>query len=81
MHAPLRKPVVIVTLVAVISAAVLIVVNHTDLLAKRQPTAPPGTTFNTVQDAGAEVAPTQPESPIKPPQPGPEPAVPAQPTR
>jgi hypothetical protein len=81
MQTILRKPITIVTLVAVLSVAVLIVVNHTDLFSGRQPTAPPGTTFNTVQDAGGEVTPTRPESRIKPPQPGPEPAAPAQPTR
>lgn len=81
MHTLLQKPVTIVALVAAISVAVLIVVNHSGLLASWQPAAPPGTTFNSVQSAGAELTPSQPESRIKPPQPGPELAAPAHPTR
>ena len=57
-----RKPVVIAAAVAVISAAVIIIINHTDLfIDRRPPLTPPGTTFHTVKEAGAEMTPTQPE--------------------
>jgi hypothetical protein len=39
--------------------------NHTNLIIdKRAPKIPPETTFNAVKDAGAEMTPSQPESPI-----------------
>jgi hypothetical protein len=73
----LRKPAVIVAIVAVISIVTMIVVNHTNLVIdRRPPLTPPGTTFNAVKDAGAEMAPSEPESPIKVPAPGPAPATP-----
>jgi hypothetical protein len=77
----LRKPVTIVVVVAIASSAALFVANHTNLLPSRLPTAPPGTTFNTVQDAGAAVTPSHAESPLKPKQAGPPPARPPNPTR
>jgi hypothetical protein len=77
MEIVLRKPVVIAAIVAVISAAVLLLVNHTNLIIdRRPPLTPPGTTFNAVKDAGAEMAPTEPESPIKVSPLGPEPVTP-----
>jgi hypothetical protein len=78
MGIALRKPVVIAAIVAMISAAALIVVNHTNLIIdRRPPLTPPGTTFNAVKDAGAEMAPTEPESPIKVSPLGPEPVTPS----
>jgi hypothetical protein len=54
MESALRKPVVIATIVAALSIAILLVVNHTNLIIdKRPPKTPPGTTFNAVKDAGA----------------------------
>ncbi len=81
MNSLLRKPVTIVAIIAAVSTVTLFVANHTSLLPNRLPTAPPGTTFNTVQDAGAEVVPSHVELPIKPEQAGPAPAAPANPTR
>jgi hypothetical protein len=64
MQGVLRKPAVIAMIVAAISIATLLVVNHTNLIVdKRPPKTPPGTTFNAVNDAGAEMTPSQPESP------------------
>ena len=78
MKGALRKPVVIATIVAALSIAILLVVNHTNLIIdKRPPKTPPGTTFNAVKDAGAEMAPSQPESPIKLPSLVPKPVEPA----
>ena len=77
----LREPVTIAVIVAVVSSGILFVSNHTNLLPSRLPTAPPGTTFNTVQDAGAAVTPSHAESPLKPKQAGPAPASPPNPTR
>ena len=66
MEGVLRKPAVIAAIVATVSIAIMLLVNHTNLIVdRRPPQTPPGTTFNTVHDAGAEVTPTQPESPIK----------------
>jgi hypothetical protein len=66
MEGILRKPAVIAAIVATVSIATMLVVNHTNLIVdRRPPQTPPGTTFNTVNDAGAEITPTQPESPIK----------------
>ena len=51
--------------------------EHTNLIIdRRPPLTPPGTTFNAVKDAGAEMAPTEPESPIKVSPLGPEPVTP-----
>jgi hypothetical protein len=66
MEGVLRKPAVIAAIVAAISIVIMLVVNHTYLIVdRRPPQTPPGTTFNTVKDAGADIAPSQPESPIK----------------
>jgi hypothetical protein len=74
MGSLIRKPVVIAAIVAVVSIATMLVVDHTNLIVdRRPPQTPPGTTFNAVNDAGAAITPTQPESPIKPPLPGPKP--------
>jgi hypothetical protein len=81
MESALRKPVVIATIVAALSIVILIVVNHTNLIDKRPPKTPPGTTFNAVKDAGAEMTPSQPESPIKLPSLVPKPVEPAAPAR
>jgi len=60
-----------------ISAAALIIVNHTNLIIdKRPPLTPPGTTFHAVKDAGAEMTPTRPGSPGKVSPAGPEPLTP-----
>lgn len=78
----LRKPVVIAAIVAAISMAAIFLVDHTNLIVDRQPAkSPPGTTFNTANDAGATVSPTLPESPIKPTPPGPAPVQPAIPAK
>ena len=77
----LREPVTIAVIVAVVSSGILFVSNHTNLLPSRLPTAPPGTTFNTVQDADADVTPSRVESPLKPKPAGPAPATSANPTR
>ena len=78
----LKKPPVIATIVAVICVTTMLMVDHTNLIVDhRPPQTPPGTTFNAANDAGATVAPTEPESPIKPRAPGPAPAQPANPVR
>jgi hypothetical protein len=82
MEVVLRKPVVIAAIVAVLSIAALLVVNHTTLIVDlRPPQTPPGTTFNAANDGGAVMAPTLPESAIKPTPPGPTPVQPANPTK
>jgi hypothetical protein len=61
----LRAP-VIAGIVAVVSIAIM-VVSYTNLIVDwGPPQTPPGTTFNAVNDAGAEITPTEPESRIKP---------------
>jgi hypothetical protein len=78
----LRKPVIIAALVATVSIAALLVVNHTNLVVdRRPPQTPPGTTFNTVNGAGAVAIPSQPEARIKPTPPGPTPVQPANPAK
>ena len=82
MDTALRKPAIIAVIVAVVSIATLLVVNHTNLIVdRRPPQTPPGTTFNTVNDAGGTVTPTLPESSIKPTPPGPAPVQPAIPAK
>jgi hypothetical protein len=82
MEMIVRKPVIIAAIVAAVSIAALLVVNHTNLIVdRRPPQTPPGTTFNTVNDAGGSVAPTMPEPSIKPTPPGPAPVQPASPTK
>ena len=82
MEMVLRKPAIIAAIVAAVSLATLLVVNHTNwVVDRRPPQTPPGTTFNTVNGAGASVAPTTPESSIKPKPAGPEPIQPASPTK
>ena len=82
MEAALRKPAIIALIVAAISIVTLLVVNHTNLVVDhRPPQTPPGTTFNTVNDAGGIVTPTMPESSIKPTPPGPAPVQPAIPAK
>jgi hypothetical protein len=74
MESVLRKPLVIAAIVAIISIATMLVVDHTNLVVDRRPPyTPPGTTFNAVNNAGAEITPSQPESPIKLPSSGPTP--------
>ena len=78
MEIALPKPVIIAVIVAAVSIATMLVVDHTNLIVdRRAPQTPPGTTFNTVNDAGATVTPTMPESSIKPTPPGPAPVQPA----
>jgi hypothetical protein len=82
MQTLLRKPAIIAAIVAVVSMAALLVIDHTSwVVDRRPPQTPPGTTFNTVNSAGATVTPTMPESPIKPKPAGPEPVQPASPTK
>ncbi len=77
-----RKPVIIVAIIATISIATLLLVDHTNLIVdRRPPQSPPGTTFNTVNSTGAVVTPSQPEAPIKPKPPGPTPVQPANPAK
>ena len=77
-----RKPVIIAVIIAAVSIATLLIVNHTNLIVdRRPPQTPPGTTFNTVNDVGATVSPTLPEPSIKPTPPGPAPVQPAIPTK
>jgi hypothetical protein len=74
MERALRKPPVIAAIVATVSIAILLLVDHTNLIIdKRPPQTPPGTTFHAVNDAGAVITPSQSESPIKPASPGPAP--------
>jgi hypothetical protein len=78
----LRKPAVIAAVIAAVSVAILLVVNHTYLIIdRRPPPTPPGTTFNAAKDAGADVTPTPPESPIKLTPAGPTPVQPASPAK
>jgi len=82
MDTALRKPAIIAMIVAVVSIATLLVVNHTSLIVdRRPPPTPPGTTFNTVNGAGGTITPTLPESSIKPTPPGPAPVQPANPAK
>ena len=82
METVLRKPVIIAAVIAVVSLATLIAVNHTNLIVdRRPPQTPPGTTFNTVNGVGGAVTPTMPESSIKPTPPGPAPVQPVNPAR
>ena len=82
MDTVLRKPAVIAVIVAAISLAGMLVVNHTNLVVdRRPPQTPPGTTFNTVNGAGGIVAPTMPDSSINPTPPGPAPVQPASPAK
>jgi hypothetical protein len=82
MESALPKPAVIAAIVAAILIATMILVDHTSLIVdKRPPLTPPGTTFNAVNDAGAEVTPTQPESPIKLPSHVPTPVEPPNPPK
>ncbi|MBR1147668.1 hypothetical protein [Bradyrhizobium sp. AUGA SZCCT0431] len=60
MATVLRKPVIIAAIVAAVSITTIILVDHTNLIVdRRAPQTPPGTTFNTVNDAGATVNPTR----------------------
>jgi hypothetical protein len=78
----LRKPVVIVAIIAVLSICILLLVDHTNLIVDLHPRqTPPGTTFNAAKDADATVAPTIPEPALKPTPPGPTPVQPAVPTK
>ena len=82
METVLRKPAIIAAIVAAVSIATLLLVNHTNLIVdRRPPQTPPGTTFNAANGAGATVAPTLPDSPIKPKPAGPEPIQPAVPAK
>ena len=73
----LQQPVTIAAIVAVLSIITMDVINHTDLVVDHQPPlTPPGRTFHTVKDAGAQMAPTQPPSPLEPPRADPAPFVP-----
>jgi hypothetical protein len=82
MDTALRKPAIIAMIVAVVSIATLLVVNHTNLIVdRRPPPTPPGTTFNAVNGAGGTITPTLPESSIKPTPPGPAPVQPANPAK
>ena len=82
METTLRKPVIIAAVIAAVSIAALLLVNHTTLIVdRRPPPTPPGTTFNAANGAGATVAPTMPDSAIKPKPPGPEPVQPAVPAK
>jgi hypothetical protein len=82
METALRKPVIIAAIIASVSMATLLLVNHTNLIIdRRPPQTPPGTTFNTANGAGATVAPTMPDSEIKPKPAGPEPIQPAIPAK
>jgi hypothetical protein len=82
MATALRKPAIIAIIVAAVSIAGLLVVNHTNLIVDwRPPPTPPGTTFNAANGTGATVTPTQPESPLKPTPPGPTPVQPAAPAK
>jgi hypothetical protein len=73
----LRKPVVIAAIVATIGVATIILVNLTYLIVDpRPPQSPIGTTFNAVNEAGAEISPTPAESKIKLPSMGPTPVTP-----
>ena len=80
MKSILRKPAVIAVIVATISVAAMIVVDHTNLIVDRlPPQTPPGTSFNAVNSAGAEITPSRLESPIKLPSLVPTPAEPPNP--
>jgi hypothetical protein len=66
MESTLRKPAVIAVIVAAILIAAMFVVDHTNLIVdRRPPQTPPGTTFNSVNGAGAAIVPTELESPVK----------------
>ena len=82
MEIVVRKPVIIAVIVAAVSIATLLLVNHTNLIVdRRPPQTPPGTTFNTVNGVGASASPTMPEPSIKPTPPGPAPVQPAAPVK
>jgi hypothetical protein len=72
-----KRPVIIAAIVAALSIITMGIVNHTNLIVEhRPPLTPPGTTFHTVKDAGAQMAPTQPVSPLEPPRSDPAPLSP-----
>jgi hypothetical protein len=53
-----QRPVIIAAIVAALSIFTMGVVNHTDLVVEhRPPLTPPGTIFNTVNNAGGQMAP------------------------
>jgi len=82
MEFAFRKPAIIAAIIAVVSIATLLVVNHTNLIVdRRPPQSPPGTTFKAANEAGAVATPSQPESPIRPIPPGPTPVQPANPAK
>jgi hypothetical protein len=57
----------IAAIIAVLSIVTMGIVNHTNLVVDhRPPITPPGTTYHAVRDAGAEIAPTRPPSPLEP---------------
>jgi hypothetical protein len=69
-----QRPVIIALMVAVLSTIALGI--HLVLSHRTSKSSPPGTTFNTVRDAGAQMAPTQPLSPLEPPRVDPAPSAP-----
>jgi hypothetical protein len=72
-----QRPVIIAAIIAALSIITMGLINHTDLIVNhRPPLTPPGTTFNTVNDAGGQVAPTLPPSRLEPPRADPAPLVP-----
>ena len=82
METVLQKPAIIAVIIAAISVATLLLVNHTNLIVdRRPPQTPPGTTFNTVNGVGATTSPTLPEPTINPTPPGPAPVQPAIPAK
>ncbi len=69
MKHALRHPVIITCIVAIVSTvtlAAIVVIDRSDY-SKDKRQAPPGTTFNTVNNMGGSIAPTVPKSPITPP--------------
>jgi hypothetical protein len=72
-----QRPVIIAAIIAALSIITMALVNHTDLIVNhRPPLTPPGTTFNTVDDAGGQMAPTQLPSRLEPLRADPAPLVP-----
>jgi hypothetical protein len=53
---------VIIAMLSIVGLSTILVLDH-----RRSQSSPPGTSFNTVNDAGAQMAPSQPASPIEPP--------------
>jgi hypothetical protein len=66
----LTRPITITAIVAAVSVGALLIGDHTDLIRERAAT-PRGPTLAQALLDGVRLTPTQPESPVRPKEPGP----------